>query len=269
MEKPTEDFLKFEDLFDSSRFGLLSDLDGTLLPIGQDPGYSKFPAENRDLLIQLRDLTPLVAIISGRGAGNLAARVGIPGLVYVGNHGLERWVGGKGVVPDDAAEFIQRVDKAAFELTHDLWPGMQVEDKGITLSLHYRQVEDPDAARAFFLPRAEEVAADTGLVVFEGRRIIELRPPLPLNKGSAFQALVREYELTSAVFLGDDTTDVSAFQMARELREEGVCTSYSLGVVNKESPPDVAAHADGTVSSVGKVTSFLGWCVEKLSRSAT
>ena len=264
-----DDFATFAPLFTGGRFGLFADFDGTLSAIAPTPDAARITPRNRELLTALRDVAALVAVVSGRGAADLAQRVGIDGLVYVGNHGLEEWVDGRVVPVPQAAPYTEAVSAAAAALGPLLLPGMHIEDKGVTLSLHYRATEDPDKAREQLLPQAQRIADANGLTLFEGRRIIELRPPITIDKGVAFERLVRQHQLDAAVFIGDDTTDVAAFQAAQVLRENGECRSYALGVVAAESPPEVAAYANGAVSSVEGVEAFIAWSLSKLSASST
>jgi trehalose 6-phosphate phosphatase len=263
------EFVKLSSLFKGPPLGIFADFDGTLSPIVANTNAAQITLRKRRLLSELRAHVAVLAVISGRGVADLVERVGVDGLVYIGNHGLERWDGDQIQVTADARAYMERIAFAEHALTPELLPGTHIENKKLTLSVHYREADDPERALGMLLPVAEQIANANDLALFQGRRVIELRPPLLLNKGTAFQSIVEEYDLKSAVYIGDDTTDVAAFKTARALRDSGACNSYALGVVDQESPPNVANHADLTVSSVSGVESFLSWCLSKLRASST
>ena len=263
------DFESLTPLLNAKRFGLFCDFDGTLSPIVDQPEAAEITPKNKQRLIDLKDKTAVIAIISGRAVADIAVRVGIDGLTYVGNHGLERWRDGKRAAAEAAQPYLDEISRAAEDVKARLLPGMQLEDKEVTLSIHYRQTAEPDEVREQFLPAAEEIARQHGLKLFEGRRIFELRPPIALDKGSAFRALVREFRLDAAIFIGDDVTDTAAFQAAAELRWGGECQAYSVGVVDRETPQSVVELSDISVSGVEGVSSLLSWLNEKLKASST
>ena len=256
-------------LLNARRFGLFSDFDGTLSPIVDQPEAARITPANKQRLIDLQDKTAVIGIISGRAVVDIAARVGIDGLTYVGNHGLERWRDGKRTAAEAVKPYLEEIAQAAAEVRPRLLPGMQLEDKEVTLSIHYRQTAEPDQVRERFMPVAEEIAGRHALKLFEGRRIFELRPPIPLDKGSAFLGLVDEFRLDAAMFIGDDVTDTAAFQAAAELRRSGDCLAYSVGVIDRETPQSVVELSDISVSGVEGVSSLLSWLNENLKASST
>ena len=101
--------------------------------------------------------------------------------------------------------------------------GMWIEDKKATLSVHYRQTQDPDQVAEAQRPRVKAIAEEHDLKFFEGRRIFEVRPPIEINKGTAFKAVIEEYNLDAAMYIGDDVTDVDALRVAQHLRGSGTC----------------------------------------------
>jgi len=262
-------FIILTPLLTTRRFGLFSDFDGTLSPIVDQPEAAEITSENKRLLLDLLDKVAVIGIISGRSVADIAARVGIAGLTYVGNHGLERWQDGKRTAADAVKPYLDEIAQAAGEVRLRLLPGMQLEDKQVTLSIHYRQTAEPDQVREAFMPTAEEIAGRHGLKLFEGRRIFELRPPIPLDKGSAFLGLVDEFQLDGAVFIGDDVTDTAAFQAASKLRHSGDCQAYSVGVIDRETPQSVAELSDVSVAGVEGVSSLLSWLNENFKASST
>jgi trehalose-phosphatase len=211
------------------------DVDGVLAPIVERPEDAAVPDETRDEVRRLNGKYALVACVSGRTSADAHRIVGLDDLVYVGEHGLElepsapRW-------RDDLRAFAESVE----------WP---VEDKGLTLSFHYRGVDDEEAAEAFLLEVAER-ARDAGLRPRFGRKVLEVRPPVEASKGTAVRALLEERGLKRALYAGDDATDLDAFHVLGEL-ELGV----RVGVASPESPRGITDDADVVVHSPAE---FLG-----------
>lgn len=142
--------------------------------------------------------------------------------------------------------------------------GLVVEDKGLSGSIHYRLAPWPDQARAVLVELANEVAAEAGLLVTEGRLVVELRPRLRVNKGTALVDLIREHNLRGVVFLGDDLTDVDAFRAVRELRDAGEVDGVRVGVLAPETQPQVLAETDVTVHGVHACVELLQEIAERL-----
>lgn len=253
----------------SKRLGIFSDFDGTLSNIVDQPETASIAWENRQHLQNLKQQAAAVGIISGRAVKDLVKRVDIKGLEYVGNHGLEHWLDGKEVAAGNVKRHSGDLALAVRDLTPQLLPGMQLEDKRLTLSVHFRQTASPAAVRKKFWQVIKKVAMRRKLKLFHGRGIFELRPPIEIDKGTAFELLIKKWKLTGAIYIGDDVTDTAAFIAARKLRRSGVCAAYSVGVIDQETPQSVVELADTSVEGVAGVTSFLSWLNEKLRASST
>jgi trehalose 6-phosphate phosphatase len=249
----------------ANRIGLITDLDGTLSHIVPVPDAAQITPRNRELLASLHSKLALVAVVSGRSVIDLVTRVDLPGLVYVGNHGLERWVNGQTEIAPEISAYRSSLEAAYDVLQSSLVSGMEIEDKGATLSVHYRRTPDPQAVATSFEPKARSVADQFGLNLFHGRMVFELRPPVEVNKGTAFKDLVNQHALDAAVFLGDDTTDVDALRMAQLLREQQTCYCVGLGVLSDGTPDSVRDNADLLVSGVSDVETFLAWLLKACS----
>ena len=246
------------------RLGLVTDVDGTISPIVDQPDAAQVTPRNRELLSRLESSLPLVAVISGRSAEDVHAR-----LDYIGNHGLERWVDGQVQIRPEASRYRPALEKAQADIQALLQPGMLLEDKGATLSLHYRQAKQPDQVAIELQPKLQQLANSHGLWLTEGRRVFEFRPPLKIDKGTAFRGLVRDYRLETALYLGDDTTDIAALQAARNLRTDGSCRAYGLGVKSDGTPETVLANADFLIYGLPEVESFLAWLLKARMTSST
>lgn len=240
-----------------ARIGVITDIDGTISPIASSPDAAQVSPRSRVVLAALSRRIALVAAITGRGAQDAHDKLGLDHLVYVGNHGFERWHDGAvEVLPSgrSARPAIQRILDA---VRTTLPPGMIVEDKGATVSFHYRQVQNPQYVRESIQPLIERLARENGLSSFAGRMVIEMRPSSPVDKGTALESLIADYRLQAAVFLGDDTTDAAAMIAMRTLRESGRCDGYSLGVESHETPAIVRESADAFLPGVPGVEDWL------------
>ena len=253
----------------SARFGLFSDLDGTLAPIAPTPDAAHISPRARELLAQLGAELPLLAFISGRRAASLAGKVGLPGLVYIGNHGLERWEQGKTSILPDVEPYLQKLQAVKKELQTLEQDGAFVEDKQVTLSFHYRQAARPEEFASRHRAQIEELVARHGLVLFMGKMVFEVRPPIEMDKGIAFRRLVQEHALQAALFLGDDISDLNALRMARQLRSDQVCDAWGVGVQSLDAPEDLATAADFLAEGVADVEELLAWLLAARKASST
>lgn len=241
------------------RLGLVTDVDGTLSPIVDVPDEARVTPRNLELLAVLQKQLTLTAVISGRAAEDVYQRIRLPGLVYIGNHGMEQWQDGKLLVSPASAAYRDNLSAAMLEIKRVLIDGMRFEDKGATLSVHYRQTRDPEQVASKVAPALHSIAEKHGLHLTQGRMVFEFRPPVDIDKGTAFEELVKAHKLEAGFYLGDDTTDVAVFLTARRLRESGQCLAYGLGVESQGTPDAVLAEADYIVQEVPGVESFLDW----------
>jgi len=222
---------------DPQRAAVLLDVDGVLAPIVLRPEDAHVPPETRDEVERLTAKYSLVACVSGRTSADAERIVGVPEVVYVGSHGLElapeaeRW-------RSRLHEFGQGVD----------WP---VEDKGLTVSFHYRGVDDEAAARQK-LERVADAARSEGLLARFGRKVLELRPPIEADKGTAVQALLIDRGLRRALYAGDDTTDLDGFRGL-----EGLEIAVRVAVSSPEGPPELREAADLVVDGPTGVVELL------------
>lgn len=258
-----------ERAIEKPRLGLITDVDGTISPIVDVPDEARVTPRNLELLTQLAVQLPLVAVISGRTAEDVHQRVGLLGLVYIGNHGMEQWRDGKVSVSPIAAAYRGDLTAATPEIKQILVNGMRFEDKGATLSVHYRQASEPEQVARKLTPLMQNIADTHNLRLTQGRMVFEFRPPVEIDKGTAFIELVEGYQLDAVIYIGDDTTDVAAFRAARRLREREQCAAYSLGVKAEGTPNIVLTETDFLVQEVAGVEFFLGWLLNACMASST
>lgn len=234
---------------------LITDIDGTISGIAPTPAEAVVDADAVAALALLAERLTAVAVVSGRAPDTAAAMVGLPQITYIGNHGLERIVRGTpwthplaAAAQPAIAAALEEVAAAARAGDEAAW--LVVENKGVTATLHYRLAPDPDAALALLEPAALAAAARYGLRVTLGRMIVELRPSLTVNKGTAIRELADDLGLRGIVFFGDDITDVDAFLALREMRQEGGVATLQVGVLGPDTSPLIRAEADLLVSGV-------------------
>jgi trehalose 6-phosphate phosphatase len=219
------------------RAAILLDVDGTLAPIAPRPEDARVPEEARAEVARLAASYALVACISGRTGEDARRLVGVDGARYVGSHGLE--------LEPEAAEWRERIRSFAAGVD---WP---VEDKELTVSFHYRQAGDEEAALSY-LEEVAERARQEGLVPRFGRKVLEIKPPVRADKGTAVRHLLEEAGLRRALYAGDDTTDLDGFRAVEPL-ELGV----RVAVSSDEAPGDLVRKADIVVSSPAELVELL------------
>lgn len=251
------------------QFGLMTDLDGTISQIVDHPEMAIVKPEISTIITELVEALPVVAIISGRSVDDIRQRVGIPGVVYIGNHGLEHYVNGKVIIKKEVAQFRSAIKEAYEEIFAILSPGMLLEDKNITLSLHYRMVENPDKVRIHLFPVIKKIGEKYDLLTSEGRMVIELRPPIQINKGTAINEVIRDFSLHATFFLGDDITDVAAMKEAIRIRKSGKCLSFGIGVISEGMSKEVRETADYLVPGVEGVERLLELLLKSRRASST
>ena len=221
------------------RTALVLDVDGTLAPIAPRPELATVPPATQDELTRLVDRYLLVACVSGRAGEDARRLVGVEGVVFVGNHGLE-------LDPraDELAGEISRFREAI---------GLPVEDKGLSLTYHYREAEDEAAA----LEELEEVAARAtaeGLDARWGRKVLEIRPRVSANKGTAVRALLERSGARLGLYAGDDTTDLDGFA---GVAGAGLEHAVRVAVASEEGPSELSDVADLIVDGPPEMAALL------------
>jgi trehalose 6-phosphate phosphatase len=221
---------------------VMLDVDGTLAPIVELPEEATVPEETRAEVSRLAGRYALVACISGRASADARRLVGVEGIEYVGVHGLEG---------DPEAERFKLELEAFAERVP--WPWTVESKAGVTLSYHYRAADDEQDARrrAAVVVAAAEAA---GLQPHSGRKVVEGRPPVAADKGTAVRRLLDGRPVSRALYAGDDTTDLDAF---RGLDEAGLEVALKVSVASPEMNPMLLTEADLVVDGPGELLSLL------------
>ena len=221
------------------RSALILDVDGTLAPIAPRPELASVPEATRAELVRLAGRYLLVACVSGRAGEDARRLVNVEGIRIVGNHGLEL----DPRAHDLAAEIARFRELVA----------LPVEDKTLSLTYHYREANDEAAARAE-LERVAEQARAEGLDARWGRKVLEIRPLVAANKGTAVRALLERADARLGLYAGDDTTDLDGFA---GLREAGLEKAVCVAVASSEAPAKVVDAADLVVADPARLVALL------------
>ncbi|MDP1820041.1 MAG: trehalose-phosphatase [Acidimicrobiales bacterium] len=238
---------------------VLLDFDGTLSPIVVDPSLAVALPEVVSLLGELRERFGLVGVVSGRPVSFLATHLP-DGLVMSGLYGLEEVRDGALVEHPVAARWRPVVEDAVARASASLPDGVDVEHKGLSLTLHFRRLPSAGEAAATW---AAAVAAESGLEVRTAKMSLELHPPVGVDKGTVVERLVAPDDapgFSAACFIGDDLGDLPAFDALDRLAARGVAT-LRVAVRTSESAPELLrradVHVDGPAGTVEVLRALL------------
>ena len=242
------------------------DVDGTLAPIVATPDRARVPDDTREVLARLaRAAGTTVVLVSGRAAEDAwrVANVSGGGVWVIGNHGFEiREPSGRITSDVTVRGFDAAIGRAADVLQEEFRDiqGAIVENKRWTLSVHYRIVEERHVPR--IRERTAAIAGELGLRVLDGKKIVELRPPIDVNKGTACVAFAKQLDVSDArgsvLYAGDDRTDEDAF---RELRTV-LPAAVTVRVASGDDVP-ASTHAELVVATLPEIRELLEWIAER------
>jgi trehalose 6-phosphate phosphatase len=240
---------------------VLLDVDGTIAPIVARPDEASVPQRTRELLGDLSGRYALVGCVSGRRATDARRVVGVDSIAYIGNHGLEYLRPGA-----ERAETVPGLTSHEAELeafahkthTPELREiGVRLEDKRSIWAFHWRETSDESSARGA-LEQVAKAAVERGLEPRWGRKVLEIRPPLGIDKGTALASVLGEADVQAALYAGDDTTDLDAFRALRRLRDDRALQhAVCVGVRSQEGPAEITGEADLLVDGPDGVIELL------------
>ena len=230
-----------------------TDFDGTLAGIETDPDAPALGVDNRAALERLRDHDRVrVAVISGRELADLRERVGIEGIDYAGNHGLELHRGGETTVHPVAKRRRRDLDAIVATIEKRLADSeCFVENKSVSATVHYRTAPEREGEVHEVVESAVEQVAPGGFELSTGKDIVELTPAVAWDKGDALSLLAEEHEGWLPLYVGDDTTDEAAFR---------VLSKAGIGV---HVGDDTETAADYRIENPTAVTRFLDWFADE------
>jgi len=243
------------------RLALFLDYDGTLTPLAEHPTQAQLSRATRRALdeIQARGDTD-IAIVSGRSLADVAGMVGIDGVVYAGNHGLE--IDGHDIEPflhEDLIHYRMRTEELSKSLAAAAVEGAWTEVKGPTLTFHYRAA--PQRLHSELVDRAIECIHEAGYQAREAHFAIEARPPIGWDKGRAVLHVLRTRygpawsEQVRVIYVGDDQTDEDAFRLLA-----GLAVTFRVG------PAHTPTLASRRLPNVAGVEALLDWLAHRTAR---
>lgn len=240
---------------DPEHTALLFDIDGTLAPIVLHPDRARVPEVTRSMLRHLRLEYRLVACISGRQALDARRVAGVEDIEYVGNHGMEDLPAGSDVVSTDPEVLAWRpAMRALFDANQAALnaAGVEIRDKDVIISMHWLGAADPARAEAAIETFAR-AAAKQGFALLRGKGVVEVRPPVAIDKGVAIRRMLAQHpEIRNVLYAGDDRTDVDALRELRALVAEGrLDRAVRIGVGSPDMPMAVAAASNAIVAGPG------------------
>jgi trehalose 6-phosphate phosphatase len=253
---------------DPAHAAVLLDIDGTLAPIVRHAADAHVPEATRTLLIEISKRYRLVGCVSGRRAAIARQIVAIGSIAYIGNHGGELLRPGATrpeLDPELSAwservrEFVRRVYTPEHQRAR-----VRSEDKEAIAAFHWRGAPDEQLAAALVREIAGR-AEQEGFAVHWGRMVLEVRPPIALDKGLGVSALLQSAidanngpPVKSALYVGDDSTDIDAFRALRELLDAGTLElAVCVAVGSEETPPELAEQADLIIDGQSGVRGLL------------
>ena len=230
---------------------LFLDFDGTLAPIVDEPVMAVLPADTRQILSELAAREAItIAIVSGRELGDVMSRVGLPALIYAGNHGLEIEGSGLSFEHDGAVELkgaIREITERFAGHSAEL-PGVEIESKGLTSSIHYRRASRSAQIHLEAILGDLVAPDDPNIEVREGKMVHEIRPRVDWDKGNAVAWIRDQLGQREAlpIVMGDDMTDENAFHAFHD----------AITICVDARRPTAANYG---VRSPDAVRDFLGW----------
>jgi len=252
--------------------GLAFDIDGTLSPIAATPDAARLYPGVAALLEEARAFAH-IAIMTGRAIESGAAMVNVENITYVGTHGVE-WCEG---LPTNHEIQINPLARPYLAQSAELLnlaeeslagqPGIFIERKRLGGSIHYRLAPQPELARELILATLRDPAADLNFHLSEGKRVIDIKPMLTLNKGTELRSFVQRFQLAGILFAGDDRTDLDAVLEIKRLRQEGL-QATAIVVQAADTLPALLEQADLVVQGVEGMAQLLNQIVEQLRQGA-
>lgn len=232
------------------RTALFVDFDGTLAAIVPEAASARPLPGVPDLLQRLAARFGRVAVVSGRPVGFLLEHLG-PGVELHGLYGLEGWVDGRRRAHPDAERWRPVVAEAVVAARRELPGEVDVEDKGLSLTLHYRRSPSAEEAVTAW---AVAASSSSGLEVRSAKMSAELHPPVEVDKGTVVGE--RSVGMAAVAYVGDDEGDLPAFAALDRLAAAG-CRTVRVAVDTAEVSPRLLAQADHTVSGPEGAVAFL------------
>ncbi len=257
----------FDKLNDLKRFkndyntSIITDIDGTISEIVPKPMDAVVAPEIKNILEIMGNKFRFTGVMTGRSVKNAMDMMGSDKLVYIGNHGLEQYKNGKITVDPEVNEYIPLIKNLAGNIKKELkeYNCILFQDKKLSFTVHYRLCENGEEIRKKALKTIRSMEESKSLKIAEGRKVIEIRPPVGHDKGTILQKFISNNNVKKIIYLGDDITDSDAFIKLNELKNQKKVESLTVVVNSKETPDYVKDSADFYVNNVNEVYKFFKW----------
>ncbi|HEX3013326.1 MAG TPA: trehalose-phosphatase [Methanobacterium sp.] len=257
---------EFEDFRKDEKTAVITDIDGTISKIVLDPDEATVSQIMKDTLKKLVNKFQLVGIVTGRNVRNAKEMLEVEGLLYIGSHGLEYLKDDEIHIEPEVEEYLPIIQKVAQNLQNEeeLYniKNILFQEKGLCFTVHYRKCEDPEETHRKILEAINEMEGIEKFKITEGRKVVEIRPKSGHDKGTILEKLIFENALEKLIYLGDDVTDVDAFNKLKELKEGDKVNGVGIVVVSEEVPDYVKENASFYVNGVEEVQKFFNWLLK-------
>lgn len=255
-----DDFVDFKNDVSGT---LITDIDGTISEIVPTPMEARVSPKIRKTMEKLSNKFKYTGVMTGRSVKNALEIMKSDQLIYIGNHGLEKYKNGKITIDNNVKEYIPLIKNVALKIQSELnhYKCILYQDKELSFTIHYRLCNNTDDIKKKALDIISKIKESTQLKIVEGRMIIEIRPPIGENKGTILQKFIIANNIKKIIYLGDDITDSDAFNKLNELKGHGI-TTYNIVVRSAETPEYVIKSADYYVNSVDEIHQFFKWLLD-------
>jgi len=257
---------EFEEFRKDKKTAVITDIDGTISKIVLDPDEAVITQIMKNILRKLVNKFQIVGVITGRNVRNAKEMLEVDGLLYIGSHGLEYMKDDEIYIEPEVEEYFPIIQKVAQNIQSEEElcniRNILFQEKGLCFTVHYRKCEDPEGTRRKILDVINELEGLENFKITEGRKVVEIRPKIGHDKGTIIEKLVFENAIEKVIYLGDDVTDVDAFNKLKELKREGKVNGVGIVVVSEEVPEFVKEKASFYVNGVDEAQKFFNWLLE-------
>ena len=244
-------------IFKNSDTTIITDIDGTISEIGSTHNKLMITPNRKAVLTKLTENFHLVGVITGRDAIDASNILQLNKMVYIGNHGLQKYINGQIFISPEIEEcipLIQNVTKILKNKLNSL-KGISFDYKKLSVTVHYRQSKEPLEVKRKILSIITDMNLSSLIKIIEGRKLIEIRPKIGHDKGSVLDEIIENRNIKKIIYLGDDINDVNAFDTLKKVKENGI-QSASICVDSDETPNFVKESADFYIKDVNETYRF-------------
>lgn len=256
-----KDLKEFKEDYNAA---IITDIDGTISEIAPTPMEAVVKPVIKNIIGEIADKYKFTGVMTGRSVNNAMGMMGSKNIIYIGNHGLEQFKNGKISIDSEVRGYIPIIKKLAQDIQKELdsYECILFQDKKLSFTVHYRLCDNWEEIRQMALDVISSRTESKQLKISEGRKVIEIRPPVGHDKGTILQKFIFDNNIKKIIYLGDDITDFDAFVKLNELKDEGKVRSVSIVVNSKETPDYVTKSANYYVNNVNEVYNFFKWFSE-------